>query len=341
MSEQLNETENQNEILYSDVSDDTVLCDNYGLPFEPCDEFSEDPLGFEELTETLWKDLTETYDLARRYNKQSPHYLKLCAHLEKNIKYMGSLCVTKAVLEQNGLCFPGIYHISIEGLYSIVSLNFRKCHAAFRELIDNKKGFDMNLLDWVCRWAALAGRLKATAEKIQKIRTGKINAESLLEREKVFSGSSRNRETGLNNHRLSGPGSLPILGSYARELVKERKKYAAAEKRKKALEERKKKMTGPYRGYRINEFYKPVPVDDPVKFSEFLRKEMIDEAKYQNDEAAVDILKKETPEEILARWHGSHGEVSGSVPPKVPIRPGPSDETRKKLRELRKKKKKR
>ena len=198
--------------------------DPYGFPFEAVDEFTDAPLEFEELTASLWEDLTDTYVLSTRYNRHSPYYVFLCAHLEKDIRQLGSLCVTKAVLEQKDMKFPKLEGLTVKELYRMVSLHFRKCHTAFQELKSRGQGIDMNLMDWVCRWGMLAEKLKATEEKIRKIQSGKVSADSILERSGVFSDQPGEPRTERRTpQEISRITSLPVMASYVRELVKRKR----------------------------------------------------------------------------------------------------------------------
>ena len=199
--------------------------DDYGLPFEAFDEYSDAPLEFEELALMLWENLNELYVQAVRYNRHSPHYHELCDHLEKNIRLFGSMCVTKAVLEQKDLQFPALEGMSVKELYSMVSLHFRKCSRAFREWRDSGEGLDMGLLDRIFRWAVLAERLKATEEKIRNIRSGKINADRQLERAEIFRGEPRGSRS--ERRAIGKLRSLPVIKSFARELVREKKQHEA------------------------------------------------------------------------------------------------------------------
>ncbi len=47
--------------------------DDFELPFESLDEYSDAPLEFEELARTLRENLYDTYLQAIRYNHHSPH----------------------------------------------------------------------------------------------------------------------------------------------------------------------------------------------------------------------------------------------------------------------------
>ena len=312
--------------------------DPYGFPFEAVDEFTDAPLEFEELTASLGDDLTDTYVLSTRYNRHSPYYVFLCAHLEKDIRQLGSLCVTKAVLEQKDMKFPKLEGLTVKELYRMVSLHFRKCHTAFQELKSRGQGIDMNLMDWVCRWGMLAEKLKATEEKIQKIQSGKVSADSILERSGVFSGQSgESRPERRTPQEISRITSLPVMASYARELVKRKRQ---AEIRRAREERERKKMLGlPAGAIRPAPMIKPVPIGDSEKMAKYLRKELLEDAREAGDRDAVEEIKGMDLEALKEKYLSYRSPESAPVHETPPSRPGPSDDVRKKLREKRKKKK--
>ena len=321
--------------LRSYSEEEKQLYDPYGLPFEPLDEFSDAPLEFEKLTEALWEDLTETYILAASYNRRSPFYLILCNHLEKNIRQLGSLCVTKAVLEQKDMKFPKLEGLTIKELYTMVSLHFRKCHTAFQDIRKEGIGIDVTMMDWVCRWASLAEKLKATEEKIRKIESGKISADSLLERAQVFKGESRGKRPEIDTQEIRNASSLPIIGSYAGELVRKKRQEDA----RKAREEReRRKLEQSPRGTISTPMIRPAPAGDPERFERFLRRQMLTDARESGDKAAVEEIKSLDLEGLKQRYlQRSDENISRLKDP--PNRIGPSDDVRRKLREKRKKKK--
>ncbi len=302
--------------------------DPYGLPFEALDEFSGAPLEFEELAGTLWEALSDLHIQACRINRQSPYYQELCGHLEKNIRLLGSMCVTKAVLEQKELSFPSLEGLSAGELYSMVSLHFRKTGAAFRELRDRETGLDMSLFDQICRWAALAERLKATEEKIRKIQSGKISADSMLERAEIFRGEPREKRAQRDPRAIRRASSLPVLGSYARELVREKKRKEA----EKARYEREMQRT-------LDSLIKPFKPDKKLMamaYAEDVRTDMTEQARRSGGRDVMKAIHDMDPDELMELYQSM--QSPGSHPPA--LRAGPSDETRRKLREQRKKKKK-
>ncbi len=295
-----------------------------GLPFEPLDEFSDAPLEFEEIAQTLYEGLQDLYLSAARANRHSAGYQVLCGHLEKNIRLAGSMCLTKAVLERKGLSFPSLEALSVKELYTMVSLHFRKTGAAFRELRDSGKGLDMSLLDSLCRWAFLAERLKATEEKILGIRSGKIPADSLLRRAEVFRGEPRGSHPRRDPNAIRRAASLPVIGSYARDLVREKQRKEAERQRELRILERE-----------AYSFEKPFPPLKGVRISG-MKKALTGNTGHRGDIETMKQVSDEDLRSVPARPQKEPG--SGSVPPPRPA--GLSDETRRKLREQRKKKKK-
>ena len=129
----------------------------------------------------------------------------LMQRLEKDIKQMGSYCITKAVLEASGQEFSDLAAISVKELYQMVSVHFRKCCLAYNDLQESGKGMDMTIISWMFRWAALAERLKVTQGKINNIRSGKIKIETLLAKETVYKGEPRMQQD--HSPHLVGPGA--------------------------------------------------------------------------------------------------------------------------------------
>ena len=151
--------------------------DAYGYAFEPYDTFRADPLGFTEKVMTLQAEAEEVFPLTRTVNRFSPLYIKLTRQLEKLLAQLGSCCITKAVLEQQGKTFSALDDLSIEGLRGMLGLNFRKCFEAFMEKRE-ANGLNYEALEMSVRFSALDRRLEATEAKIQKIRSGKCRIET-------------------------------------------------------------------------------------------------------------------------------------------------------------------
>ena len=336
----------------SEPSDEEqVLCDEYGFPFEPEGMYNNAPLEFEETAKALWVVMCNLNYAAARYNRLSPYFPMLMSRLEKNIRQMGSYCITRTVLEQSGEQFPELEQISILELYKMVSVMFRKCCGAYNDLQSGRNAQDMNMIGWLFRWAALAERLKATQERIGKIENGEIKIEQLLKRETVYRDEPKRQRD--SSHRRVGPrvraSSLPVLKSFARE-VKVHKRAAEKHERAKRREAERAK-----RGYervrnRASDVYR-TPVYPPEKFPNIpglgineieLRGLLMNEAKSRGALDEAETILRENLEQLIERFH-KLSETEPEVPSRHPgmaPRTGPSAETRKKLREKRKKNKK-
>ena len=287
------------------AENEQVLCDEFGFPFEPEGMYNNAPLEFEETAKALWVVLCNLNYAAARYNRLSPYFPMLMYRLEKIIRQMGSYCITKTVLEQSGEQFPELEQINILELYKMVSVMFRKCCGAYNDLQSNDNAQDMNMVGWLFRWAALAERLKATQERIGKIENGEIKIEQLLKRETAYRDEPKRQRD--SSHRRVGPrvraSSLPVLKSFARE-VKAHKR--AVEKHEQAVQreaEREKRRLEREERHLLSELgvhpYRPMPVPKRPAYE----------------------------------------TAAGDQPPAGDLRSGPSAESRKKLREKRKKRK--
>ena len=228
------------------MTPDPFMCAGFGvsdsgdLPFEfnssafqpeSCDEFSTSPFEFRESSKILWEDTQLIYQHACTVNRFTEDYLKLCGRLEKNIKQVGSLCITKAVLEQKGLVFPELSGMDISGLIGMVSYHLRKCHAAFRSIYRHSNFLGMSYLNWEFRWVELGNRLKSTDVKIQNILEGKVNVDSMLRREESR-GEPRQKKEPAAAVSVPGlqvnPAAMPVNGSLVRTLLRQQ---AEAERR--------------------------------------------------------------------------------------------------------------
>ncbi len=148
--------------------------DRYGYEFEPFDSFSTDPLGFAEKAMRMQNEAMETFSLVQTANRHSPLFHKLSAQLEKLVSYLGSCCITKAVMEQQGESFRLLDILTTDRLRGMAAFNLRKCYAAFMECRSAGR-YSYAAFDLSVRWALLDRRLEATAEKIEKIKAGKIS----------------------------------------------------------------------------------------------------------------------------------------------------------------------
>ena len=151
---------------------DTVLnavsatADDAALPFESIDDFSTDPVSFGEMAERMLEKVEYVFDLSTIYNRQSEEYLKICAILEKGIKYLASSCITKSALEYEKLDIPMPGQLSLEKLYGMASFNYRKLDTALTEQLQCiGQNFSPELLDMDFSYYHLLLRLRATEQK--------------------------------------------------------------------------------------------------------------------------------------------------------------------------------
>ena len=207
------------------------------LPEAP-DEFSTSPFEFCESSKMLWEDTQLIYQHACIANRFTEDYLKLCGRLEKNIKQVGSLCITKAVLEQKGLGFPELAGMEIDGLLGMVSYHLRKCHAAFRSIYRHSNFLGMSYLNREFRWVDLGNRLKSTDVRIRNILDGKENVDKVLARENISSRDRQRNETGFtagNTGLPLNPAAMPIKGSLVRELLQQQKEAEKKDRQKQKM----------------------------------------------------------------------------------------------------------
>lgn len=337
---------------------------SHELPGESPDEFSNAPLEFTDSTKSLWDDTQIIYYHAAMENRFSENYLKLCGQLEKNIRRLGSLCLTKAVLERKGLNFPEISGLNILELVKMVSFHFRKCHAAFRGVYYDNNFIGMTYMSWEFTWFDLGNRLKATDDKIDMIRSGKINADELLSHAEKFSGepcSNDRPDKGIpGSLRLNG-SALPMDHSLARDMLGREKEAENARRREERAYRRLERELRSVGGFRPAEVFKPAkllpepepePEDETVPDSEGpepdgtppeegipegeARRILIRDAMLRHDQISLMAIPLEDTEAVHARWM-RYLERNGSGPP------GKKENdigSRKKARDKRTKKKK-
>ena len=279
---------------YRELRDRALLSDRDGLPAESFENFSEMPLTFEEMAAGMRQDLEKVYTLTGSLNRFSADYPLVCRQLERMIRRIGSCCVTKTVLEQKGFVFPALNDLNMNDLFCMVSFNFRKTRTAYHDSERLKGCADMGLLELECRWVDLAERLQATEEKIRMIRSGKLNADRLLERAELFKGEkSYSKRHPDDAEALSGGArALPVIGSVARQMIAERKAEEAASK----------EMMRPVAGVRTFQEARPFPpeVFRPSKAMKALAR--------QEEET-----EKAEQREMLAKF--SRGEISATGAP--------------------------
>ena len=341
---------------------------------ETFSEFSNAPLEFEETASALWDGTQKVYYHACTANRFSENYLIYCTQLEKNIKQLGSFCLTKAVLEQKGMAFPKLKYMRIHELVCMTSFHFRKAHAALDGIYRDNNILGMTYLDWEFRWVVLCNRLKATEVKIQKIKEGKINVDSMLEEAETFKGDPRtNAELQKPKSLNINPAALPLNGAIAREMVKSEKESAReAEqiqkekermlKQAERLDRQAARMTGgiglikPFgldkedmalvkrknaealrkQAEELNKPREPERIPGGLTEAE-ARKILIEDAMKRNDQTALLAIPKEDSDTLHDRWLRYTARVEREA---IQSRYGPPPETRKALREKRKKKRK-
>ena len=139
------------------------------LPFESIDSYSTDPIGFSEMALRMLNKVEFLSDLAAKENRFSSKYLKRCTQLEKGIKYLGSLCITKYALQRQGQAFPQLGQLSTEKLFSITSHHFRKLDMAVTEFMFEHQDMPDKLFDMEMRYFNLLERLRSTETRIYKL----------------------------------------------------------------------------------------------------------------------------------------------------------------------------
>lgn len=345
------------------------------LGTEAFNTFSNAPFEFENTACDLWGDTQKVYYHACTANRFSENYLTYCSQLEKNIKQLGSFCLTKAVLEQKGVELPRLKDLTILELVCMVSYHYRKAHAALDGVYRDNNVLAMSYLNWEFRWVGLGNRLKATEVKIQKIRAGILNADSMLRESLAFAGEGRtNAEISAPKSLQVNPAALPVKGSIARDMLnaekqaqKQAEQVRKEQERKLLLADRLEREADRALGGFLPQPYPPakegvalVKLDyaqqlrdearsceksEPQKQTvppgtlteEEARQKLLDDAKRRNDREAIRLIPQEDSDAIYARWleYLERAREKAGRPGS-----GPPPDVRKALREKRKKKKK-
>lgn len=144
------------------------------LPFESIDSYSTDPVSFSEMSLRMLGKVEFIFDLAAKENRFSSKYLKRCAQLEKGIKYLGTLCITKFALQMKGYPFPQLGQLSTEKLFGMTSHHFRKLDQAVTEYMFEHQDVHDKLYDMEMRYFNLLERLRSTEAKIRKFHMRQI-----------------------------------------------------------------------------------------------------------------------------------------------------------------------
>ena len=189
---------------------------------ESIDDFSTEPVVFEEAAARLLNKVEELFDLSTKYDRHVPQYLECCGWLERGIKALASAALTKVVLEKYKYEFTLLDQLSTQKLCGMASFNFRKIDDALAAAITEKRNTAYKLLDMEYRWYHLLERLKATEEKIYRILCCDISDGEIFRRALMFSERSLNKDYEKWNVKPSvfrKATSFPIIQSTVREAV--------------------------------------------------------------------------------------------------------------------------
>lgn len=209
------------------------------LPAETLMDFSNAPIEFEETALMVMEDTQRLYYHAGTANRFSENYLKYSSQLESYIRKAGSLCLMKSVLEQKGQAFPKLTDLSILELVRMVSFHIRKTHAAINGLYQDNNKLGMVYFQQEIRWINLCDRLKVTGEKIERIKNGEINVDSLVKREEITKDQPRTNEgnkTGLPLSLQVNPKALPLDRSMAAEMLQQEQNRKKQQKKNERLQ---------------------------------------------------------------------------------------------------------
>ena len=323
------------------------------LPDESLMDFSAVPYTFEESALLIMEDMEKLHYLAGTANRFSEKYLKCLPQLEKYINKAGSLCLTKAVLEQKGFSFPQLENLNTPDLIGRVSFHIRKCHAAIDGLYRDNDRLGYVYLQWELRWINLGERLKTTEAKIQKIKNGELKADALLQREDCFRKQiAAKKEPGREwmSCPFLNPASLPLLTSMASEMLRKEKLIEKQKRDHYKAEQRAMRELGirPIPPYPVLTKTVTKPEEStarqttPEKEDAPLgmipegeaRRILIEKAIRRGDHKTVLEIQKEDSDSFAKRWERYLADTDA-----LRKRAGPSNDVRKKLREKRKKKK--
>ena len=105
--------------------------DKFGYPYESFEAFSTEPLTLNETGMRLQTEAVETYTHMRCLHRCSPLYIQMSQRMVKLVSLLGTCCITRAVLEQQGCDFSFLEYLTIQKLREITAFNFRKISTAF------------------------------------------------------------------------------------------------------------------------------------------------------------------------------------------------------------------
>ncbi len=195
------DTDNMPEIHYYRKTD--------RLPFEELDPDYYSPKDITQIISTLYKDLVYMEQYAIKINRFSDDYRTVSRGLEGVLRKMGSLLITKAVLEQQGCQVPVPEDLTLGRLYLTANYHFSKTHAAIISIqLQNPKLY-LALVAQEIRWATLLERLDATEQKINDIREGKVTVRK--KDRKPASAGNPVADSSSVSVSTSGPSALPVV----------------------------------------------------------------------------------------------------------------------------------
>ena len=190
----------------------------FEMQSESDDEFTMDPIGFEDMTESLCRDAEVLFSMTATQNRLSEAFMTTTGNLEKLIRRLGSCCLTKAALEAGGRTLPKLEGLDIRRLYCLGSFNFRKCHASISDGISRQQMFNISMLKMECSWFTTLQRLRSTEEKIAQIREGKISIDSLIRQDGFCKGDPSDQKDEDSSHSEFGKAAaFPIIRSALEE----------------------------------------------------------------------------------------------------------------------------
>ncbi|MBQ4514622.1 MAG: hypothetical protein II969_16640 [Anaerolineaceae bacterium] len=205
---------NEMQTVLSDDSNN-VSADDAMLPFESLDDFSTDPVEFNEMAKTMLTRVEAVFDKAVKYNRHSKQYIKTAVQLEKGIKFLASCCLTKIALTMNKTDYPELGQLSTEKLYRMASFHYRKINAALDEYQAKNNDLDDVLLEMQYRYFNLLGRLRSTEVRIYKYQDKRIfgsEDETLIVHGHAFSEKSWTRKI---HKQYSEPASFHQPASFS------------------------------------------------------------------------------------------------------------------------------
>ena len=228
------------------LSDDStnVSADDAMLPFETLDDFSTDPVEFNEMAKTMLTRVEAVFDKAVKYNRHSKQYIKTAVQLEKGIKFLASCCLTKIALKMDKTEHPELAQLSTEKLYRMASFHYRKINAALDEYQAKNNDIDDMLLEMQYRYFNLLGRLRSTEVRIYKYQDKRIfgnEDETPIVHGRAFSEKSWTRKI---HEKYSEPASFHQPASFSPMTAFLPENGKAAAEKPQALSEPSAEVTG-------------------------------------------------------------------------------------------------